>query len=95
MADFTKLNVFFYINQSFMPALDSRLGDLAQCYGRYDETNKWYDLSLIVNSNEGRYGWMISCIDNEIKVIYQICLLKLMLNSYWGIQTISSIELEK
>jgi hypothetical protein len=36
MADFTKLNIFFYINQSFMPALDSRIGDLAQCYGRYD-----------------------------------------------------------
>ena len=39
-----------------MPALDSRIGDLAQCYGRYDEHNKWYDISLIVNSNEGRYG---------------------------------------
>lgn len=56
MGEFTKLNVFFYINQSFMPALDARVGDLAQCYGRYDPDKQWHDLSLIVNSNEGRYG---------------------------------------
>lgn len=56
MGEFTKHNIFFYINQSFMPALDSRVGDLAQCYGRYDADKQWHDLCLIVNDNEGRYG---------------------------------------
>jgi hypothetical protein len=39
-----------------MPSLNSRLGDLALCYGRFDQNNNMHDLSLIVNSNEGRYG---------------------------------------
>jgi hypothetical protein len=51
MADLTKLATYFYINQSFMPSLDARIGDLAQCYGRYDSDKQWYELSLIVNSS--------------------------------------------
>lgn len=36
MTEIVKQNLYFYLNQSFMPSLDSRLGDLGQCYGRYD-----------------------------------------------------------
>ena len=56
MTDYTNLNTFFYINQSFMPSLDARLGDLAQCYGKYDDKKEHHDLVLIVNSSEERYG---------------------------------------
>ena len=27
----------FYLKDSFMPSLNSKIGDLAQCYARYDE----------------------------------------------------------
>ena len=56
MAEITKQNLFFYLNQSFMPSLDSRLGDLGQCYGRYDDKNNCYEIQFIVNGNENRYG---------------------------------------
>ena len=56
MQEITKQSLYFYLNQSFMPSLDSRLGDLAQCYGRYDEKNQFYELQFIVNGNENRYG---------------------------------------
>jgi len=56
MSEVTKQNLFFYLNQSFMPALDSRLGDLGQCYGRYDDKNNYYDIQFIINGNENRYG---------------------------------------
>jgi hypothetical protein len=39
-----------------MPSLDAHLGDLAQCYGRFDETGNYYDIQFIVNGNENRYG---------------------------------------
>lgn len=51
MSEITKQNLFFYLNQSFMPALDSKLGDLGQCYGRYDDKNGYYDIQFIVNGN--------------------------------------------
>ena len=40
-----------------MPSLDSRLGDLAQCYGRHDDKNNYYDIQFIVAAKEGNYGW--------------------------------------
>lgn len=33
----SKKNFLFYLKDSFMPSLDSKVGDLAQCYGRFDE----------------------------------------------------------
>ena len=56
MQEITKQNLYFYLNQSFMPSLDSRLGDLGQCYGRYDQKCNQYELQFIVNGNENRYG---------------------------------------
>lgn len=56
MAEITKEPLYFYLNQSFMPSLDSKLGDLGQCYGRFDEKNNYYDIQFIVNGNENRYG---------------------------------------
>lgn len=32
----SKKNFLFYLKESFMPSLDSKVGDLAQCYGRYE-----------------------------------------------------------
>lgn len=55
-AELTKEAVYFYINKSFMPSLDSALGDLAQSYGNYDHSTKLYSIQLSVNTNEGRYG---------------------------------------
>ena len=30
-------NFNFYLKDSFMPSLNSKIGDLAQCYARYDD----------------------------------------------------------
>jgi hypothetical protein len=30
-------NFLLYLRNSFMPSLSSKVGDLAQCYGRYEE----------------------------------------------------------
>jgi hypothetical protein len=33
----SKINFIFYLKDAFMPSLSSKIGDLAQAYGRYDE----------------------------------------------------------
>lgn len=38
----SKRNFMFYLKDSFMPSLNSKIGDLAQCYARYDEREKIY-----------------------------------------------------
>ncbi len=40
--DLTKRNFVFFLRQSFMPSLDSCIGDLAFCYGRFDKTSNKY-----------------------------------------------------
>lgn len=67
-----------------MPALDSRIGDLAQCYGRFDEGNKWYEMQLIVNSNEGRYGWKRQWFSKKLFLVYKIIRLCISIFSGWG-----------
>ena len=51
MSEIANQNLYFYLNQSFMPSLDSKLGDLGQCYGRYDDKSNYYDIQFIVNGN--------------------------------------------
>jgi hypothetical protein len=54
--DLTKRNFVFFLRQSFMPSLDSSIGDLAFCYGRYDKTNKQYEITLTGSENHHEYG---------------------------------------
>lgn len=52
----TKKNFIFYLRESFIPSLDSRLGDIALCYGRKESERK-YELTLTASENPYEYGW--------------------------------------
>lgn len=39
-------NFYFFLNQSFMPSFDAKIGDLAKCYGRMDSETKRYEIKL-------------------------------------------------
>jgi len=47
----------FYLKESFMPSLDSRIGDLAQCYARYDDREKIYEMNFTLCSVKDFFGW--------------------------------------
>lgn len=39
-----------------MPSLDSRIGDLAQCYARYDDREKIYEMNFTLCSVKDFFG---------------------------------------
>lgn len=41
----TKNNFIFFLRESFIPSLDSTIGDIAWCYGRKDHDKK-YEVTL-------------------------------------------------
>ena len=55
----TKKNFIFFLRESFIPSLDSKIGDLALCYGRSEvdsEGNKKYEITLVASENPQEYG---------------------------------------
>jgi hypothetical protein len=51
----TKKNFVFYLRESFIPSLDSKVGDVAICYGRKEAEDK-YELTLVASENPSEYG---------------------------------------
>lgn len=54
--EMSKRNFMFYLKESFMPSLDSRIGDLAQCYARYDDREKIYEMNFTLCSVKDFFG---------------------------------------
>ena len=46
----TKNNFLFFLRESFIPSLDSKIGDMALCYGRMYEEGK-YEITLTASQN--------------------------------------------